>query len=466
MFEFSLDNPKYSKVHFIGIGGISMSGLAKILINNNFIVSGSDANNSKIVSELISLGASVSIGHSKNNIKDADLVIYTDAISPNNEELLAAIESNAQVVDRAKFLGSIMKNYKHSIAVSGTHGKTTTTSMIATVMNHTDLDPTILLGGELDDIGGNIKLGSLDYLLTEACEYKANILKYFPTMAIILNIDEDHLDFFKSISHIKDTFQSFLKNLNGDDYALLNLDDPNIKSITGDLTAKIISFGIEEESDYMAKNIEFSPSGFPKFDVFYKGYFILNIKLSVMGVHNIYNSLAAIAACHSIGIESSHIKSYISSYTGVHRRLEHKGFLDGIKIVDDYAHHPTEIKASLDALRKSTREKIYCIFQPHTFTRTKILLNSFSEAFKDADKVIIADIYAARERDCGEIHSRDLVKRIKEKGTDAIYLSSFDEIESYILKETSNHDVVVTMGAGNIYQVGDSLISKSLTKVI
>ena len=466
MFEFDLDNPIYSKVHFIGIGGISMSGLAKILINNKFLVSGSDANDSPIISELKDLGASISIGHSKDNIIDTDLVIYTDAISPENEELLAAIDSSAVVVDRAKFLGSIMKNYKNSIAVSGTHGKTTTTSMIATVMNHSNLDPTILLGGQLDDIGGNIKLGSKDYLLTEACEYKANILKYFPTMAIILNIDEDHLDFFKSITHIKDSFQSFLVNLNSDDYALLNFDDTNVKSISHGIKAKIISFGIEEDSDYMAKNIEFDPTGFPKFDVFYKGYFILSIKLGVMGIHYIYNSLAAIAACHIIGIESSHIKTYISSYSGVHRRLEHKGFLGGIRIMDDYAHHPTEIKASLDALRKSTQEKIYCIFQPHTFTRTKILLNSFSEAFKDADKVIIADIYAARETDCGEIHSKDLVNRIREKGTDAIYLSSFDEIESYILRETSNHDVVVTMGAGNIYQVGDSLISKSLTKVI
>ncbi|MDY0235873.1 MAG: UDP-N-acetylmuramate--L-alanine ligase [Gudongella sp.] len=466
MFEFNLDNPIYSKVHFIGIGGISMSGLAKILINNNYIVSGSDANDSLIVSELIKLGATVTIGHSKDNIKDVDLVIYTDAISPENEELLAAIESNATVVDRAKFLGSIMKNYKHSIAVSGTHGKTTTTSMIATVMNHTTLNPTILLGGELDDIGGNIKLGSDDYLLTEACEYKANILKYFPTMAIVLNIDEDHLDFFKSISHIKDTFKSFLMNLTKDNCAILNLDDANTKSIIEDVQAKIISFGIEEESDYRAKNIEFDANGFPKFDVFYKGYFILNIKLSVMGIHNIYNSLAAIATCHNIGIESSHIKTYISSYTGVHRRLEHKGFLEGIEIIDDYAHHPTEIKASLNALRKSTKEKIYCIFQPHTFTRTRILLDSFSEAFNDADKIIIADIYAAREKDCGEIHSRDLAKRIREKGKDAIYLSSFEDIENYIIKEASNHDVVVTMGAGNIYQIGDSLISKNLTKVI
>lgn len=213
MFEFNLDEPIYSRVHFIGIGGISMSGLAKILINNNFIVTGSDANNSLIISELIALGASVTIGHNKDNIIGADLVIYTDAISPENEELIAAINSNAQVTDRASFLGALMKNYRHSIAVSGTHGKTTTTSMIATVINHTDLDPTILLGGELDDIGGNIKLGSNDYLLTEACEYKANILKYFPTIAIILNIDEDHLDFFENIAHIKDTFKHFLMNL-------------------------------------------------------------------------------------------------------------------------------------------------------------------------------------------------------------------------------------------------------------
>lgn len=466
MFDINLGSPQYRRVHFIGIGGISMSGLAEILIDKGFSVSGTDTTDSQIVEHLRAMGAEIFIGHSKDNIGDADLVVYTDAISPDNEELLAAIDSPAPVIDRAAFLGAVMRNYKNSIAVSGTHGKTTTTSMIATIINNPNINPTILLGGELDDIGGNVKLGSDDYLLTEACEYKANILKYFPSIAIVLNIDEDHLDFFKSMDHISDTFKGYLQNLSGDDHAILNNDDPLVRKLIPDLNSKVVTFGIEEPSDFEARNIRFNEKGFPVYDLYLDGEKFETISLSVMGVHNVYNSLAAIAATHLIGLDSSVISDRISAYRGVHRRLEHKGYLGNIEIIDDYAHHPTEIKASLSALRNATDKKIFCIFQPHTFTRTKILLDNFSESFKDADKIIIADIYAAREKDLGEIHSRELALRIKDKGYDATYLGSFDEIESFILRETSNSDLVVTMGAGNVFKIGDNLLKKKLNKVI
>ncbi|MGM0396555.1 MAG: UDP-N-acetylmuramate--L-alanine ligase [Bacillota bacterium] len=466
MFEINLSSPKYRKVHFIGIGGISMSGLAEILIDKGISVSGTDTTDSDIVNHLRTLGAKIFIGHSKENIGDSDLIIYTDAISTDNEELLAAIASPAPVIDRAAFLGALMRNYKNSIAVSGTHGKTTTTSMIATIINNPNINPTILLGGELDDIGGNVKLGSDDYLLTEACEYKANILKYSPSIAIVLNIDEDHLDFFKSMDHISDTFKGFLLNLQKDDYAILNNDDPHVRKLLPKVNSNIITFGIDEAADYEAKNISFNDRGYPEYELYIKGEKSMTIKLSVMGIHNIYNSLAAIVATNIMDIDMEYIAEKIFTYTGVHRRLEHKGFLGNVEIIDDYAHHPTEIRASLGALRQATKNRIYCIFQPHTFTRTKILLESFSEAFKDADKIVIADIYAAREKDFGEIHSRELALRIKAKGFDAVYLGSFDEIESFILKETSDSDVVVTMGAGNIFKIGDNLLKKCFNKVI
>lgn len=466
MFDINLSSPEFRRVHFIGIGGISMSGLAEILIQKGFYVSGTDNTDSQIVEHLRTLGAEIFIGHDRENIGDADLVIYTDAISPDNEELLAAIESPAPVIDRAAFLGAVMRNFKNSIAVSGTHGKTTTTSMIATIINNPEINPTILLGGELDDIGGNVRLGSDNYLLTEACEYKANILKYFPSIAVVLNIDEDHLDFFKSMDHITDTFKGYLLNLGVDDYSILNNDDAHIRKLIPEVKSKIITFGIEVPSDYEARNIRFNDRGYPIYDLFINGTKSITIRLSVMGTHNIYNSLAAVIATRIIGLDMEVISDKISCYKGVHRRLEHKGFLGNIEIIDDYAHHPTEIKASLSALRQATEQRIFCIFQPHTFTRTKILLDSFSESFKDADKVIIADIYAAREKDLGEVHSRDLANRIKDKGSDATYFGSFDEIETFILRETSNSDVVVTMGAGNVFKIGDNLLNKNLNKVI
>ncbi len=465
MFEFNLNDRSYNHVHFIGIGGISMSGLAEILISKGYFVSGTDSSNSSIVEHLKNIGARIYIGHNIENVLGADLVIYTDAISNDNIELIAARSLNVPVVDRASFLGAIMKNYNHSIAVSGTHGKTTTTSMLATIINHSDLNPTILLGGELDDIGGNVKLGSDNYLLTEACEYKANILKYFPSIAVVLNIDEDHLDFFKSIDHITDTFMKYINNLKEEDTLIANIDDPQVKKLTEVAKSKLVTIGVENTADYVARNIQFDLAGYPSFDLYIKDVFEGNIKLSVMGIHNVYNSLAAIAASYYINVNKELIMDKITSYTGVHRRLELKGYLGNVRIIDDYAHHPTEIKASLSAVRNSTKEKVFCIFQPHTFTRTKALLDSFSEAFTDADRVIIADIYAARELDNGEVHSRDLANLIKRRGIDSLYLGSFKEIEDFILYEARNHDTVITMGAGNIYQVGHNLLNRYKSEI-
>ncbi|HSH36229.1 UDP-N-acetylmuramate--L-alanine ligase [Schnuerera sp.] len=466
MFEFCINDHKYSHIHFIGIGGISMSGLAEILLTEGYKVSGSDMNNSYIIERLKTLGAHVYIGHNKDNIEGANLVVYTDAITNDNEELIKSLENNIPTVDRATFLGALMKNYENSIAVSGTHGKTTTTSMIATILNRSLLKPTILLGGQLDEIGGNIKLGSKKYLLTEACEYKGNILKYFPTIAIILNMEEEHLDYFEGIDHIVNTFTQYGQNLEDDGYLIINSDDSNAKKVIKNTKANIITFGLNNKSDYSAENISFTPEGYPQFMLNIKGESLYPVKLNVMGIHNVYNALASICATHLLGVPIQTILESIVEYKGTHRRLEVKGVINGIKIIDDYAHHPTEIKASLKALRNSTNNQIWCIFQPHTYTRTKILLNSFAESFSEADKVIIPDIYAARERDNGLIHSTHLVEALSKNGIDAEYISSFENIEDYILKNAKKGDIVVTMGAGNVYTIGEAMLENKEREAI
>ncbi|WP_313757786.1 UDP-N-acetylmuramate--L-alanine ligase [Tissierella sp.] len=463
MFDFCITDNKYPRVHFIGIGGISMSGLAEILLSEGYIVTGSDTKDSSIIERLKNLGAKIYINHRPSNVDGADLVIYTDAISKDNEELVKAFSLNIPVIDRAAFLGALMKNYKNSIAVSGTHGKTTTTSMLSTILNRSTLNPTILLGGQLDEIGGNVKLGSKDYILTEACEYKGNILKYFPTMAIILNVDADHLDYFRNMDHILETFIEYSKNLNENSYLLINIDDVSSQKIISSTKAKVITFGITGNPDYKAENITFSTEGYPSYTLKINGE-LYSIKLNVMGIHNVYNSLASIVAAHTYGISMEDIQKNISIYTGVHRRLELKGYYKGVKIIDDYAHHPTEIRATLNALKNSTTGDIYCVFQPHTYTRTKLLLDNFAESFTEADKVIITDIYAAREIDNGLIHSKDLANAIFNNGSDAVYLGSFEEVEDYLLSNAKENDIILTMGAGNVYLVGDSIIEHNKEK--
>lgn len=466
MFSFNIKDHNFSHVHFIGIGGISMSGLAEILLVEGYNVSGSDMNSSLIINKLESQGAKIYIGHSAENINDSDLVVYTDAISSNNVELIEAKKMGIETVDRGTFLGKLMKNYERSIAVSGTHGKTTTTSMVATILNKTKLDPTILLGGELDVIDGNVKIGSNNLVLAEACEYKGNILKYQPTMAIILNMEEDHLDYFKNIDHIVNTFKQYASKIEKDGYLVINIDDENSQKVIDSSKCNIITFGINKKADYTAENISYSKEGYAKFVLNIKNTKKYLVTLNVMGIHNIYNALAAIAACHTYGISVEYSIDSIKDYIGTHRRLETKGCINGVKIIDDYAHHPTAIKLSLKALKGTTKNKLWCVFQPHTYSRTKLLLDKFADSFYQADKVIITDIYAAREIDTGIIHSVNLVELLKEKGVDAIYIESFENIKNYLLSNMEKGDVIVTMGAGNINKLGEMILHDSKEKAI
>lgn len=457
---FNLDNKKSSLVHFIGIGGISMSGLALILLDKGYNVSGSDMKSSSIIEDLKKKGAHIYIGHNSSNIKNPDLIVYTSAISEDNPEYLEALERNITIVDRATFLGQIMKEFNNSIAISGTHGKTSTTGMISTILNESTLDPTILLGGELSNIGGNVKIGSNDLLITEACEYKGNFLKFHPTIGIILNIDEDHLDYFKDITHIIDTFVDFGNLIPKNGYLIVNNDDDNIGRIINSNDCNLITFGINNDSNFKAVNIKFDDVGFPYYDLVIDNNKTYNVKLNVVGTHNVYNSLAAIASSNKAGLPIEECIEYIKEFKGTNRRYQYKGIFNDIRIIDDYAHHPTEIKATLNSAKKYSKGKIWCVFQPHTYTRTKALLNEFSNSFYDADKVIITDIYAAREKDTGLVHSRDLADKLKENGVDVVYLNDFNEISHYIIDNTNKNDIVITMGAGDIYEVGEILLKK------
>lgn len=461
MNSFDINIDDFSNVHFIGIGGISMSALAEILLDKGVSVSGSDSKNSSILEKLKSKGANIYICHEAENIKDSlDLIVFTDAISPDNPEFLEAKLRGIQTIDRGNFLGQLMKKYENSIAISGTHGKTTTTGMLSTIIHNTTLDPTILLGGELDCIDGNVRIGSDKLILTEACEYKANLLKFHATTAVILNIEADHLDFYKNIEEIIDVFKGFVSNVSKNGHVIVNSDDENAMNSVKDAKCDVLTFGVNNKSDYKAINVSFNNEGKSFFNLVVNDKDNYDVVLNVTGIHNVYNALGAIASAHLAGLSMEQVISGINDYSGTHRRLEDKGFFRGVRVIDDYAHHPTEIAVTLKSMKNLDFGKIWCIFQPHTYTRTKSLLNEFSESFFDADTVIICNIYAAREKDNGEIHSKNLVDLLLEKNVDAMHFDDFEDIKDFLIKNANEGDLILTMGAGDVYTIGEMLVGK------
>ncbi len=447
------------KIHFIGIGGISMSALAEICLNKGYKVSGSDANESHIVSKLRNQGAEIFLGHKTENISDdIDLVVYTAAIDNKNPELVASKQKNKLTMSRAAFLGQIMREYENSIAVSGTHGKTSTTSMLSTIFEFSNLDPTILVGGNLSTIGGNVKIGNSNHFITEACEYVDSFLNFNPKISIVLNIEEDHLDYFSGLDEIKASFNKFGKLLPEDGYFIINGDDENTQDILHDVKASVITYGTNPNNNAIISNITFNESGFGSFDLTLKEENLGRFEISVPGIHNIFNATGAILTAYVSNIALESIRENIKAYAGVGRRFEIKGNYNGALVVDDYAHHPTELKATLSAAKNLKKSNLWCIFQPHTYTRTKALLGDFAEAFYSADKVIITDIYAAREDDPGDIHSKDLVNKLYHNQVDVEYISSFDDIVKHLAENVKENDLVITAGAGSVYQVAEKLV--------
>ena len=457
MHKIDLNHPEH--VYFMGIGGISMSGLAEVLRDKGFTVSGSDSQRSPITEKLESLGITVLYGQKAENITpDLDVIVYTAAIRPDNPEFIAAKSSGIPMMDRAELLGQIMAHYHNSIAVSGTHGKTTTTSMLAHILLAADTDPTISVGGILKEIGGNIRVGGSDNFLTEACEYTNSFLKFDPRIAIILNIEEDHMDFFKDLEDIRHSFRRFAEKPGADGYLIINSEIERLDEITEGLSCRVMTYGPAESSDCRAENIVFDNEAHASFDVILHGQHAGRITLSVSGMHNVSNALAAILAADVLGIPIDQIRQGLLDFKGTDRRFEHKGSFDGVEVFDDYAHHPTEIRATLTTAQKYPHKTLWCVFQPHTYSRTRAFLGDFADALALADKIVLADIYAAREKDPGDISSRDIARLLTEAGKEVWYFPTFDEIEKFLKKNCINGDMLITMGAGNIVNVGEALV--------
>lgn len=459
MYQIDFSHPIH--VYFMGIGGISMSGLAQILIKEGFPVSGSDMKASPLTEQLEKAGAKIAIGQRATNItEDIDLVVYTAAIHPDNPEFVQAKALNIPMLTRAEFLGQLMLNYKLPIAVSGTHGKTTTTSMISEMLLAADTDPTLTIGGILKSINGNIRVGSGDYFVLEACEYTNSFLSFNPKISIILNIEADHLDFFKDLDDIRASFRRFAERLPEDGTLIINGDIENWQEITDGLSCNVITFGFDKANDYSADNISYDELGRPSFTLYKNGAETGNYSLGIVGKHFVGNSLSVLALADLLNISAEVAKQALGTYCDTERRFEKKGEIAGITIIDDYAHHPTEIKATLSAAQNYPHKNIWCVFQPHTYTRTHALLDDFAEALTLADKVVLTDIYAAREKNTLGISSEDLLKKIAALGTECYYFPTFDEIETFLLQNCIHGDLLITMGAGDVVKIGEKLLGQ------
>ncbi len=490
MYQMDFSKPEH--VHFIGIGGISMSGLAEILMDEGFTVSGSDSHPSEMTERLERKGATVFYGQRAENITEGiDVVVYTAAIHPDNPELTEARMKGLPILTRAELLGQMMRNYQYAVGIAGTHGKTTTTSMVAEILMAANADPTVTVGGILDSIGGNIRLGGSEMFVAEACEYTNSFLSFYPNREIILNIEEDHLDFFKDIDDIRASFRRFAQIVPADGAVVINADIDRVEEIVEGLPCRVVTFGRSDRAQYRAENIEYDEYDRASFDAVWTdadgeaenggrgmedggasyggnraeacaagdgGTARLRIRLGVPGEHNVYNALAALALCRTLSVGTEAIQQGLAGFAGTRRRFEKKGEVCGLTIIDDYAHHPQEIAATLAAARHYPHKKLWCVFQPHTYTRTKAFLDAFAQALSAADEVILADIYAARETDTLGISSGDIAGKLEALGTPAHYLGSFDAIEKFILENCVNGDLLITMGAGDIVKVGENLL--------
>ncbi len=459
MYQIDINNPVH--IHFIGIGGISMSGLAGLLVSRGFTVSGSDRADSEILDGLRAQGVRIFIGQGAENISDdIDVVVYTAAVHPDNPEYAECVRRGLPMMERAALLGQLCKFYKRAIGVAGTHGKTTTTSMMAHILLAGKKDPTISVGGVLPSIGGNLRIGNGDDFLFEACEYTNSFLKFFPTDEIILNVEADHLDFFKDINDIRNSFAAYAEIVPEGGHVVINGEIDNYNEIIKNVKGEVITYGMKEggDFDYTAGDITFDNMGRASYTLVRKGVKGIRITLGVPGIHNVSNSLGAVALASALGLTDEEIAEGLVSFTGTDRRFQKKGEVCGVTIIDDYAHHPTEIAATLATARKYQSGKLWVVFQPHTFSRTIALKDEFVNALKAADAVVMAKIYAAREVDTGEISSYDICEELQALGVESYYYDTFDEIENFLLKNCVNGDLLITMGAGDVYKIGEHLL--------
>lgn len=448
MFTFTIGDPSVKTVHFIGIGGVSMSGIAGLLLDKGYTVTGSDREPNHYIQRLQEKGARIMIGQKAENIESPDLIVYTDAILPDNEELVAAKASGIPCVTRGMILGALMRNYSKSIAVSGTHGKSTTTSIISHILVHANVDPTILLGGDLDSIGGNYLIGQSEWLLSEACEFKGNIRYFYPATAIVLNCELDHVDYFKTEEAFVQAFEDYMENLSEDGLAILNANDAYTERLAKQVKGRVLTFGVEnDQADYNAVHLRGDVNGF-HFDLITpEGTYPVHMNL--VGAHNVENVVSALMATSQAGVPIETAIRSLETFHNLHRRMEILGEVNDAIVMTDYGHHPTEIRNTLRALRYFNAKRVICAWQPHTYSRTKHMKVEFSESFDDADLVIITDIYGAREYFDPTIHSKEVVELVAAKGKPVVYIPEFREARDYLLQELREGDLLVTTGCGN-----------------
>lgn len=451
-----LNNTK--KFHFVGIGGVGMSAIAKVLLEMGYEVSGSDISKSEIINKLENMGAQVFIGHDGENIKDCQAVVVSTAISRTNPEVIAAQEKGITIFHRSDILAALMAK-SEGIAVAGAHGKTTTTSMIAIMLEKASVDPTIIIGGELDYLGSNAKLGKGKYLVAEADESDGSFLKFSPHIAVVTNIENDHMDYYGTMDKLLHTFKEFLDKLShSTGLAVLCFDNAHIRNIANSLERHYISYAIGHEAEYTARNIR-TEGAATIYDVFHYEEQLGAIKIDVPGNHNVANSLAAVVVGINVGLTIGQIAEGLSCFRGVKRRFQTKAKVNGVWIVDDYAHHPTEITTTLLAARQTKPKRLICVFQPHRYSRTKLLRKEFGTAFTPADMLILTDIYAAGEQALPGINGEVIKEEVEHQTNQQVtYIPDKDKIARYLSEIVEPGDLVMTMGAGNIYLTGEELV--------
>ncbi len=450
---------KYNKIHMVGIGGVSMSGIAEILVNWGFTVTGSNNVENENTNKLENAGIKIFIGHNAENVVGSDVVVHTAAVKEDNIEIKTAKSLGIPTIERADFLGEITRCFSDTITISGTHGKSTTTSMVSLCFLEANQDPSIQVGADLSQIDGNYKVGNSEHFIIESCEYVESFLKFSPKSEIILNIDNDHLDYFKTFENIKNAFIKYVKLLPDDGILVVNGDDKNCLDLPQYTHARALTYGITNKNvDFFAVNIVFDNDGFPEFDVYSHDKFYERIKLHIPGMHNVLNALGCIALCNEYGLNSKDIKNGLAKFTGVGRRFEFKGKVNNASIYDDYGHHPTEIIATAKALMNKKYNESWVVFQPHTYSRTKLLMDDFAKALLNFDNIIILDIYAARENNTYNVTSQDLADKIKSLGKDALFIKNFDECVSYLKSHVKENDIVITQGAGTVTEIGGKLV--------
>lgn len=453
------------RIHFIGIGGSGMSAIAKVLLDMGYAVSGSDAQKSAVTAKLEQAGAVVYTGHNYENIGDAQAVVVSTAIPETNPEVRAARENAIPVYHRADILAFLMAK-RQGIAVAGAHGKTTTTSIIALMLEKSGMDPTIIIGGELESIGGSAKLGQGRYLVAEADESDASFLKLSPQIAVVTNIENDHMDYYKTMDNILRTFEEFLHKLEAaDGLAVLCFDNAYVRNIASKFNRRYVSYALNHEADYTARNIK-SDGPVTIFDVYHRGESLGTARICVPGMHNVANALAAVAVGREAGLSFSQIVDGLGLFQGAKRRFQSKGRVNGIWVVDDYAHHPTEITTTLSGARQTQPKRLICVFQPHRYTRTKFLCQEFGGAFTSADLLILTDIYSAGEQPIPGVSGESLKAEVERQSSQQVtYIPDKSKIARYLAEIAEPGDLIMTMGAGNIYEVGEELVEKLMQKL-